>query len=802
MNIIRSRSITNRLMFLAGTSAAVALLLASTIGIVRDWRAMWTAKAEQMRTQAEIIAFNSTTAVADRDERSATRLLSALASDHTIEIAALYDDQHQPIAQYYRNCTTSLPTAMDWMGHRFTENSHLEWQSPIQDRGEIIGSVYLRASLRDVGSRMTAYLWTTAGVAICCFGIALVLARKLQRSISIPILNLAKATHEVTANGNFSQRVSVMDADELGALYTSFNRMLEHVETSHGRLQAHQVELEQRVAERTSQLVAEISEREQTQRELQRAKDAAESANRAKSEFLANISHEIRTPLTAILGFTDLLREGKDHNTDEWESFVNAIHNSGRHLLGLLNDMLDLSKIEAGQFKVESVGCSPSQIVAEVTSIMRARAKEKGLQLDYNWVGPIPTAIQSDPARLRQLLLNVLGNAIKFTEDGRVQLLAQIIHADERPQLQIQVVDTGIGIHPDKLDQIFTPFGQADTSVTRRYGGTGLGLAICRRIAEAMGGSVEVDSAVGTGSIFTVRVATGPLSGCNITDQPAGDLLPESPYTSPTVSQRLAGIRVLVADDGDTNRRLIQVMLQRVGAVVELAENGQQAVDRALAQPFDLVLMDMQMPVMDGYTATRRLRQAGLTIPIVALTAHAMKGDEDKGRAAGCSDYLTKPIDRDRLLNAIAHYASQNASQTRTATPTPPATNHTNAERDAIHPTTASRTNAHATLAQGRLESTLPTDDTEFREIVEEFIERFCERLERMRTYFELGDYPRLVELAHWLKGAGGTAGFLDLTRVAGELEQAARDAAKSQAAAALDQLDGLANRIAFPQPT
>jgi len=389
----------------------------------------------------------------------------------------------------------------------------------------------------------------------------------------------------------------------------------------------------------------------------------AESATRAKSEFLANMSHEIRTPLTAILGFTEILigHPNLKQGPPEWIDALHTIHRNGRHLLELINDILDLSKIEAGKLEVERIACSPPQILADVISLMSVRATAKNLLLNLHFASTIPETIQSDPLRLRQILLNLIGNAVKFTETGEVRVVARLVQDADRPSLlQIDVIDTGIGLTDEQISRLFQPFSQGDSSTTRKYGGTGLGLTISKRLAEMLGGDITCRNTPGKGSTFTLTVATGNLSGVKMLESPEQHAIGSGSAPTPDAipDVRLHG-RILLAEDGPDNQRLISFILKKAGAEVELVENGQAALDAALAardrgEPFDLILMDMQMPVMDGYTATARLRDAGYTGPIVALTAHAMEGDDAKCRRTGCDDYLTKPINRAKFLETIA----------------------------------------------------------------------------------------------------------------------------------------------------
>ena len=389
----------------------------------------------------------------------------------------------------------------------------------------------------------------------------------------------------------------------------------------------------------------DLTARREFEAQLARAKEVAEAADRSKSEFLANMSHEIRTPLTAILGFAELLHDESDAGrvSAAGNDAVSTIISNGQHLLALINDILDLSKVEAGKLAVEQADCCPRQLIADVVSLMEMRAVAKGLRIVRKYVGPIPATIRTDPARLRQILVNLLGNAIKFTDNGEVSVVAQLVQGSHAavPRLQIDVHDTGCGMTPGQLERVFLPFTQADTSTSRRHGGTGLGLAISRRLAQLLGGDVTVSSIPGEGSTFRLLVETGPLDGVEVSEQS-----PE-PSSRTSVSMRPENVqtpcitgRVLLVEDGSDNQRLISRILESAGASVAIAENGKEACEAVLkgadgVQQYDLILMDMQMPVMDGYRATRILRQEGYKGPVIALTANAMVGDERRCLEAG-----------------------------------------------------------------------------------------------------------------------------------------------------------------------
>ncbi len=391
--------------------------------------------------------------------------------------------------------------------------------------------------------------------------------------------------------------------------------------------------------------------------ELENSKQAAEQANQAKSDFLANMSHEIRTPMNAILGFTDWLQRGLAGNKDEEQEYLSTIHSSGKHLMELINDILDLSKIEAGKMDIVKEKCSPFKVVDDVTKILNVRAEQKGVKLISEFSGPLPQTIATDDVRLRQVLTNLVGNAIKFTSKGEVRIATQLVDDGKRPILRIDVSDSGIGMTETQVQKIFNPFVQADSSVTRRFGGTGLGLAISQRIVRSLGGEISVQSEPGVGSTFSFTVETGVIEGIK---HLTVDQYKENTKTQNTEKPRgvvkLPHAKILVVDDGQANRRLIKLILERAGCDVEQAENGQIAFEKATSSHYDVVLMDMQMPVLDGYQATQKLRKHGYTKSVIALTANAMTGDQEKCMAVGCDGFIAKPVDIDQLLDTVGGF--------------------------------------------------------------------------------------------------------------------------------------------------
>lgn len=402
--------------------------------------------------------------------------------------------------------------------------------------------------------------------------------------------------------------------------------------------------------------------------ELARARDEAERSNRSKSEFLANVSHEIRTPMTAILGYAQLMRSG-GLPEEKSRYFADTICRNGEHLLTILNDILDLSKLEAGRLEIERIECSPREIIKDVITLLKGRAETAGLTLEAEWADSVPETIRSDPTRLRQILINLVGNAVKFTHEGGVRIITSRQEEDDDiPMLRIDVVDTGVGIDPKRVDNLFDAFTQADASTTRQYGGTGLGLTVSRRLARMLGGDITVQSRPGEGSRFIVAVDPGPLDETDASLEAAldWDMTPDDPQPVSAAPSRIAPTkrapgpsRVLLAEDNPDNVDLISLILLQVEVELTHVENGRLAVDAAMqatadGTPFDLILMDMQMPELDGYGATRELRGHGVTTPIVALTANAMSQDRQACLDAGCDDYLAKPIDVDKLLATVA----------------------------------------------------------------------------------------------------------------------------------------------------
>jgi CheY-like chemotaxis protein len=493
--------------------------------------------------------------------------------------------------------------------------------------------------------------------------------------------------------------------------------------------------------------------------------------------------------MNAILGFTEILKRGYVKNEADSLKYLNTIHSSGKNLLELINDILDLSKVESGRMEIAKVKVAPYTTIHEIIQMLNVKAEEKGITLAFRADGPLPQEIETDPVRLRQIIFNLIGNAIKFTEKGGVTVTCRYIREQSDPKWIIDISDTGIGISARAAETIFDPFVQADASITGQFGGTGLGLAISHRFARALGGDLTVESELGKGSLFRLSLDPGELDGVEFLQPDAVARFEPESDRAEQVRWHFQHASVLVVDDGVENRELIKLLLADAGLSVEEAENGQQAVEKAEVGDYSVILMDVKMPVMDGFTAVKILREKGLEIPIIALTANAMSGYEDECLAAGYSGYLSKPISIDRFMDLMAQLLDGKKCEGDSNVKPVPSDDQVKVEED---PQTAD---------SGPIYSDLPLHIEKFKKIVYRFVIRLDEQLDAMEQAAAHGDLNEVAGLAHWLKGAGGTVGFKVFTEPAAQLEIQAKNGDGPQVDTSLAHLRTLAARLVVDQP-
>jgi signal transduction histidine kinase/DNA-binding response OmpR family regulator/HPt (histidine-containing phosphotransfer) domain-containing protein len=633
----RDLSIKRKLQLIIMLTAGAALLVACGAFLAYDRMVFRSDMRNDLSILAEIVGSNSTAALSFNDPKSAEEILKGLKAKTHIVAASIYTNDGRVFGRYVRadvQQNFQFPPPQP-NGSAFGENRLVLFRRIILD-GQGIGTVYLLSDLEEMRSRGERFTGIVAIIMLASSVLAFLLTSKLQQPITKPIMDLAETARVVSVEKNYAVRAVKYNQDELGVLIDGFNEMLSQIQHRDQQLQGHRDDLEKEVAARTAMNV-----------QFKEAKDRAEDANRSKSEFLANMSHEIRTPMNGIIGMTELALDTE--LTAEQREYLSLVKVSADSLLGVINDILDFSKIEAGKMELDPVAFNFRDSLGETVKTLALRADQKGLELAYHVKPEVPEEVWADPTRLRQIVVNLLGNALKFTEKGEVILEVGVESRTETGfVLHFTVTDTGIGIPAEKRQKIFEPFTQADGSMTRKYGGTGLGLTITSQIVQMMGGRIWAESEPGKGSTFHFTAQFD---------------LPKTPTAKviPAEAGRLRNLPVLVVDDNATNRRILKEMLVQWEMKPTLADGGWAALAclyraRNALEPFTLVLTDAHMPDMDGFSLAERIKQSPELAPvttIMMLTSGGRPGDAARCRELNITAYLVKPIKQTDLLQAI-----------------------------------------------------------------------------------------------------------------------------------------------------
>jgi two-component system, sensor histidine kinase len=795
-------ALAGKLTAISVATTAAALLLVCVVFVAYDISSSRQRLVSDMGMLGDVVGQNSTAAVSFADSKTARETLEGLRRNEHIVSAMIVSHSGEPLARFDRGAPGDVPhtpafpadaaqSGKPWRA--FTLN-RLVVTRPMVLEKEVIGAVVIESDLRDISTRAYNLGKIVIVVLLAALWLALIIGSRLQRLISEPLLRLTEITGIIARERRYDVRAESgtgNGTDEIGVLVAGFNGMLEEIQNRDSMLLLHQGSLEAAVEARTTELQALNSD-------MAAARDRAMDASRAKSEFLANMSHEIRTPMNGIIGMTDLAL-GTTVNADTRDC-LDTVKASAESLLAILNDVLDFSKIESRKLELEVVPFSPRDVVTELLRPFAVRADQKGLELIVRVGDAVPAMVVGDPGRLQQVIGNLVGNALKFTNRGHVRVeVREDSRADGCTRLHFVVSDTGIGVPADKHLTIFEAFSQADGSTTRRFGGTGLGLTISTTLVDMMGGKIWLDSAEGNGAAFHFTVPfeiASPASAVDVDRSLAAPSLPiaaNSPAEAgkPLPQTRRLGeeaassallepasaaaatrsSRILLAEDNVVNQRVAVGLLERRGHHVSVANNGREAVNAVMREAFDVVLMDVQMPEMGGIEATAEIRKREVTsgghVRIIAMTAHAMSGDRDRCLAAGMDGYLSKPINQPVLINVIEQGGDGEQPARRAA------------------------------IDQAALLERVGGDVELMHEVIRLFMEDCPMRLSAIHAAVVSGNAEALRNAAHALRGAAGTLSAGGLVEAALVLERLGAENRLAPAEAAWKTLNAEAAHLA-----
>ena len=805
-------SVKNKLMVVMLLTNALVLLAVGVALVVNETYSQRKAAQAQLMTLANIISANVASALVFNDLKAAAQNLAVLRTKPDVPYASIDDLQEKILVEYRADGLTD--SRLDQLQHWEVDELNRGYEKRevtteqamfreagllgirgrmlvvkvlIQQDGQALGYVDLYSDLRELGESLDRYYWILAGLLVASLALTALLAARFQVLISGPILRLRKTMNSIADTRDYTVRAPRTNDDELGALVDGFNDMLQQIHRRDAELALYNTRLETEVTARTTDLSVANTELQSLVAALSAAKEAAEAANRAKSQFLATMSHEIRTPMNGVLGMNELLLDTELNPTQR--RYAKTIHSSGQALLEIINDVLDFSKIEAGCLELERTDFDPREIVKSVVEMLAERAQRKGLALVCQIVSGVPPVTRGDPHRLRQVLVNLVGNAIKFTERGEVMVNLEL-ESDTGVAVVLRgtVRDTGIGIEPKVQALLFQAFSQADSSHARRFGGTGLGLAITRQLVELMGGTIGVDSTPGQGSTFSFTVALAPSDRVLVACGRMNTQSPASPPNSATLRQ---GIHVLLVEDNPVNQQVTLCMLENSGYRIDVVENGRQALQALSATRYDLVLMDCQMPEMDGFEATRQWRvleqsRGSDRIPIVAVTANALYGDREACLASGMDDFLSKPFTQQALATMLRRW-----------TPTALAAAAPVSESESV---VESKPVVVAVLDPAALEAIrvlqTPYKPDFLAQIIGVYLNNAQQLVGAIETAYIADQREILLRSAHTLKSSSANIGALDFAARCREIETATRAGQPEQADERIQTLRSEFNRV------